>query len=85
MNAIRRGRDRASATADGASRATVAMSSRPDWQPGAGTVELLDVVAAGRRAADEAPSMNRVLVTIAPAIEALTSMYCAGAQRGDGR
>ena len=25
---------------------------------------------------NDAPSMNRVLVTIAPAIDALTSMYC---------
>ena len=44
-------------------------------QPGVHPVELLHVM---RESAEEkdAPSMNSVLVTMAPAMEAFTSMYC---------
>ena len=72
----------ASATAEGISSATVARNSRPACMR-ALTRLYSCTWYLSPPSRNDAPSMNSVLVTIAPAMDAFTSMYSPGAQRGE--
>ena len=65
----------ASVTADGINRATVARNSRLAWRRALTRLNSCTWYFKPPRR-NAAPSMNNVFVTIAPAIDALTSMYC---------
>ena len=65
----------ASETADGISSAIVARNSRPACRR-ALTRLYSCTWCLSPPSRNDAPSMNSVLVTIAPAIDAFTSMYC---------
>ena len=74
----------ACATADGISSATVARKSRPACMR-ALTRLYSCTWCLSPPSRNDAPSMNSVLVTIAPAMDAFTSMYSPGAQARSAR
>ena len=65
----------APAMADGTSSATVARNSRLAWKRAPALLNSC-TRCLSPPSRNDAPSMNRVLATIAPAMEAFTSMYC---------
>ena len=74
----------ASATADGTSSATVARNSRPACSRALTRLNSC-TWCLSPPSRNDAPSMNSVLVTIAPAMDAFTSMYCPARKRGRAR
>src|SRR5579885_2836630 len=77
------GTESASATAEGTSKAIVARNSRPDCRRAPARLNSCTWCFSPPSRKD-APSINNVLVTIAPTIEALTSVYSPACNAASG-